>query len=92
MNQRGIASPQRRSAPSTRMSDMDRAAPVNGRTLRSHLNGSLALSRLGRGFLGSERIDLLEAIDRVGSISKAARSRSIAETVGHPMGGPFHGP
>jgi molybdate transport system regulatory protein len=37
------------------------------------VGGNLELSRRGLRFLGSERIDLLEAIDRMGSISQAAK-------------------
>jgi molybdate transport system regulatory protein len=37
------------------------------------LLGELQLARRGRKFLGGERIELLEAIDRAGSISQAAK-------------------
>jgi molybdate transport system regulatory protein len=62
----------------------------------------LALSQCGRRFPASERIDLLEAIDQVGSISRAAQRlklsykaawdavdaiNNLAEKPGQPIGG-----
>ena len=42
------------------------------------LEGKLQLSRRGRNYLGADRIDLLEAIDRHGSISQAARHLHVS--------------
>ncbi len=42
------------------------------------LAATLALRRADRAFLGGERIGLLEAIDRAGSISRAARAVGIS--------------
>jgi molybdate transport system regulatory protein len=42
------------------------------------LEGSLALSRRGRKYLGGARIALLEAIERLGSISQAARHLDLS--------------
>ena len=42
------------------------------------LEGQLQLSRRGRKYLGGDRIALLEAIERLGSISQAARHLEIS--------------
>jgi molybdate transport system regulatory protein len=42
------------------------------------LQGKLQLSRRGRKYLGGDRIELLEAIERLGSISQAARDLEIS--------------
>ncbi len=42
------------------------------------LGGSIELSRRGRSYLGGNRIRLLEAIDRLGSISQAARDVNLS--------------
>lgn len=52
---------------------MTRAKPTGLR-----LEGSLQLSRRGRKYLGNDRIDLLEAIEHLGSISQAARHLQIS--------------
>ncbi len=42
------------------------------------IGGSLEVSSRGRRYLGGDRIDLLEAIDRLGSITKAARAVNLS--------------
>jgi molybdate transport system regulatory protein len=51
---------------------------VKGKLSHLELDGSLELSRRGQRYLGGNRIRLLEAIDRTGSISQAAREVELS--------------
>jgi molybdate transport system regulatory protein len=51
---------------------------VNETQLSVEIGGQLQLSRRGRKFLGGERIALLEAIERLGSITRAAQEVGIS--------------
>jgi molybdate transport system regulatory protein len=51
---------------------------TRAKTSSLRLEGNLQLSRRGRKYLGGDRIDLLEAIERLGSISQAARHLEVS--------------
>jgi molybdate transport system regulatory protein len=51
---------------------------VNENQIEVEIGGQLQLSRSGRKFLGSDRIALLEAIERLGSITRAAKEVGIS--------------
>src|SRR5208282_6662 len=53
-------------------------APPSSPSRVLEIGGSLELSRRGRKFVGRDRIDLLEAIGRLGSISRAAKEVNLS--------------